>query len=278
MVYHRASNYYSEATHSGALFDYSTVPYPQAADFLQACIAACPDSYHAHLVLGNFCFGLAADIRGFGWADSVTQDRWIGAALTCETAAAQLKVMTLSPRSVAACVTVMQMAAHFKEPYWLRQLFEGEPPKTIAHDDIEEPSLMDAALAHLAEYGVRRLQPDQAPQAQPAWLAPRAEHEMDQGKDYWLLRALELRPGHQETLTAYAQYLQPRWGGGSYEDIDGPASVPLCETLTEPQRNAIRWVGLWDELSDFPESEETQAVQAHRQASKSFLQRDVRAQ
>ncbi|WP_409136726.1 DUF4034 domain-containing protein [Achromobacter xylosoxidans] len=63
---------YSEAVLSGTLFDYSTVPYPQAADFLQAWIAACPDSYHAHLVLGNFCFGRAADIRGFGWADSVT--------------------------------------------------------------------------------------------------------------------------------------------------------------------------------------------------------------
>ncbi|WP_268608698.1 DUF4034 domain-containing protein, partial [Escherichia coli] len=97
----------------------------------------------------------------------------------------------------------------------------------------------------------------------------------DQGKDYWLLRALELRPGHLETLTAYAQYLQPRWGG-SYEDIDGLARGPLCETLTEPQRNAIRWIGLWDELSDFPESEETQAVQTHRQAFESFLQRDLR--
>lgn len=103
---------------------------------------------------------------------------------------------------------MMQMAAHFKEPYWLHQLFEGNPPETITEDDIEEPGLMDAAQAHLADYGVPRLQPDQAPQALPAWLAPRAEHEMDQGKDYWLLRALELRPCHMETLTAYAQYLQ----------------------------------------------------------------------
>lgn len=72
---------------------------------------------------------------------------------------------------------------------------------------------MDAALAHLADYDVQRLQPDQVPQALPAWLAPRAEYEMDKGQDYGLLRALELRAGHQETLTAYAQYLQPRWGG-----------------------------------------------------------------
>lgn len=70
----------------------------------------------------------------------MTQDRWIGAALACETAAAALlKAMTLSPRPVAACVTLMQMAAHFKEPYWLRQLFEGNSPETITEDDVEEP-------------------------------------------------------------------------------------------------------------------------------------------
>lgn len=142
------------------------------------------------------------------------------------------------------------------------QLFEGNLPKTTTHDNVEEPGLMDAALAHLAEYGVLRLQPDQAPQSLPAWLAPRAEHGMEQGKDYWQLRALETRPGHLETLIAYAQYLQPRWGG-SYEDIDGLASDRLCETLTEPQRNAIRWIGLSDELSDFPQPEETQGVQSY---------------
>jgi len=52
---------YAEAVLSGTLFDYSTVPYPHTADFLQAWIATCPDSYHAHLVLGNSCFGRAAD-------------------------------------------------------------------------------------------------------------------------------------------------------------------------------------------------------------------------
>ncbi|OCZ68836.1 hypothetical protein A9G00_37680 [Achromobacter xylosoxidans] len=70
----------------------------------------------------------------------------------------------------------------------------------------------DVSRFSLGHY-MRRLQPDQAPQAQPAWLAPRAEHEMDQSKDYWLLRALALRPGHLEALIAYAQYLQRRWGG-----------------------------------------------------------------
>ena len=130
-------------------------------------------------MLGNFCFGRAG-IRGYGWADSVTQDRWLGAALACERAAAALvQAMALSPRPIAACVTMMQMCAHFQEPYWLRQLFLGNAPETITHEDIDEPGMMDAALAHLVELGVPRLTPEQTPDALPSGLAPRAEHEMD---------------------------------------------------------------------------------------------------
>ena len=137
---------YFEAANSGTLFDYSMVPFQDAAAFLQDWIAASPGSYHAHLVLGNFCFGRAGDIRGYGWADSVTQDRWLGAALACERAAAALvQAMALSPRPIAACVTMMQMCAHFQEPYWLRQLFLGNAPETITHEDIDEPGMMDAA-------------------------------------------------------------------------------------------------------------------------------------
>ncbi|WP_313388744.1 DUF4034 domain-containing protein [Achromobacter aegrifaciens] len=265
---------YFEAANSGTLFDYSTVSYQDASDFLQAWIAAHPDSYHAQLVMGNFCYGRAADIRGYGWADSVTQDRWVGAALACErSAAALLQAMALSPRPIAACVTMMQLAAHFKEPYWLRALFTGNPPETLTHDDIEEEGLMDAALAHLASVGVPRLQ--EAPQTLPAWLAPRAEHEIEQAKDYWLLRALDLRPGHLGALTAYAQYLQPRWGG-SYEDIDGMAGGPLCAALTEPQRNAIRWIGIYDSLDSYPEPDDTQAVEEYCRVFDSFLQRELR--
>ena len=197
---------------------------------------------------GQFLFWPRRRIRGYGWADSVTQDRWLGAALACERAAAALvQAMALSPRPIAACVTMMQMCAHFQEPYWLRQLFLGNAPETITHEDIDEPGMMDAALAHLVELGVPRLTPEQTPDALPSGLAPRAEHEMDQAKDYWLLRALDLRPGHLGALMAYAQYLRPRWGG-SYEDIDGMAGGPLCAALSEPQRNAIRWIGILDSM------------------------------
>ena len=267
---------YFEAANSGTLFDYSMVPFQDAAAFLQDWIAASPGSYHAHLVLGNFCFGRAGDIRGYGWADSVTQDRWLGAALACERAAAALvQAMALSPRPIAACVTMMQMCAHFQEPYWLRQLFLGNAPETITHEDIDEPGMMDAALAHLVELGVPRLTPEQTPDALPSGLAPRAEHEMDQAKDYWLLRALDLRPGHLGALMAYAQYLRPRWGG-SYEDIDGMAGGPLCAALSEPQRNAIRWIGILDSMGDYPEPDDAEAVAEYREMFESFLQRELR--
>ena len=109
----------------------------------------------------------------------------------------------------------------------------------------------------------------------PSGLAPRAEHEMDQAKDYWLLRALDLRPGHLGALMAYAQYLRPRWGG-SYEDIDGMAGGPLCAALSEPQRNAIRWIGILDSMGDYPEPDDAEAVAEYREMFESFLQRELR--
>ena len=45
------------------------------------------------------------------------------------------------------------MCAHFQEPYWLRQLFLGNAPETITHEDIDEPGMMDVTLAHLVELG-----------------------------------------------------------------------------------------------------------------------------
>ena len=190
-------------------------------------------------------------------------------------AAALVQAMALSPRPLAACVTMMQMCAHFQEPYWLRQLFLGNAPETITHEDIDEPGMMDVTLAHLVELGVPRLTPEQTPDALPTGLAPRAEHEMDQAKDYWLLRALDLRPGHLGALMAYAQYLRPRWGG-SYEDIDGMAGGPLCAALSEPQRNAIRWIGILDSMGDYPEPDDAEAVAEYREMFESFLQRELR--
>jgi len=267
---------YPEAVRAGTLFDYAVVALPEVSDFLHAWLAACPNSYHAHLILGSFCFCRAGDVRGDGWAEGVTQDRWIGAALACEKAAALLvQAMALSPRPVAACMTMVQMTAHFQEPYWLRQLFLGQSPEILTHEDIDEPGLFDLALEHLAAVGVPRLQQAQVPQVLPDCLAPRAAHEMDQAKDYWLFRALALRPGYLPALLDYTHYLTPRWGG-SYEDIDGLASGPLCADLSEAQRNAIRWIGIEDALTEFPDSDDTHAVKEYRQTFESFLARALR--
>lgn len=269
------SHPYQEAARSGTLFDFSETPYADAAPFLQDWIAACPGAYHPQLIWGRYCFGRAADIRGYGWADSVTQDRWLGAAMAGEnTVVALLASLQAHPQPVAAAVTLMELAAHFEEPAWLLALYRGDPAQPLAATGLD-PELARAAAGHLAQYGLAPLQ--QAPTALPAILPPRDAHELEQGEDYWLHLILQWRPSCLEALLAYASYLTPRWGG-SYEDINGLAAGPLAAGLTEAQRNAIRWVGVYDSLSDYPEAGETRAAESHRQQFEAWLKRDLRPQ
>lgn len=231
------THHYLDTARTGTLFDFSVTPAPEIARFLQAWVAACPDAFHPRLFLGNYCYGRAGNIRGNGWANSVTDDCWLGAALACELSAVHLlAALERSPQPVAAGVTLMELCAHFHEPAWLNALFGGEPAKGMASDN-QDPELLEMAVEHLAHYGLTPLQ--QAPTALPAGLPQRQAHEMDQGQDYWLHRVMEWRPDCLEALLNYANYLLPRWGG-SYEDIEGFASGPLCAALSEAQRNAIR--------------------------------------
>lgn len=267
------SHPYIEATYAGTLFDYSSQSHESIAQFLQAWIAACPDAYHPQLIWGGFCFGRATDIRGYGWAEGVSQDCWLGAAMACENAtAALLTAMQRSSRPVAAGITMLQLSSHFREPAWLLELFRQQPATTCAAND-QEPELLAQALAHLASYGLTPLA--QPPQALPSLLPLREAHEMEQGQDYWLHQVLQWRPACLEALLAYANYLRPRWGG-SYEDIEGLASGPLAAGLDEAQRNAIRWIGVYDALSDYPAADEVSAVQAFQARFEAWLQRDLR--
>ena len=134
---------------------------------------------------------------------------------------------------------MMQMCAHFQEPYWLRQLFLGNAPETITHEDIDEPGMMDVTLAHLVELGVPRLTPEQTPDALPTGLAPRAEHEMDQARIIGCC-ARWTCGGHLGALMAYAQYLRPRWGGSYETSTAWPAD--RCARRC-PSRSATRSAG-----------------------------------
>ena len=121
------SHPYIDATQAGTLFDYSTQSYVSVAQFLQAWIAACPEAYHPQLIWGKFCFGRATDIRGYGWAQGVSQDCWLGAAMACEGAtAALLTAMQRSSRPVAAGMAMLQLSSHFQEPAWLLELFRQQ--------------------------------------------------------------------------------------------------------------------------------------------------------
>lgn len=267
------SHPYIDATQAGTLFDYSTQSYVSVAQFLQAWIAACPEAYHPQLIWGKFCFGRATDIRGYGWAQGVSQDCWLGAAMACEGAtAALLTAMQRSSRPVAAGLAMLQLSSHFQEPAWLLELFRQQPAVTCAAND-QEPELLAQALAHLADYGLSPLA--QPPQALPDLLPTREAHEMDQGQDYWLHQILQWRPACLEALLAYTNYLRPRWGG-SYEDIEGLASGPLATGLDEAQRNAIRWIGAYDAISDYPAADEVSTAQAFQARFEAWLQRDLR--
>ena len=266
------SHHYLDTARTGTLFDFSVTPASDIARFLHAWIAACPEAFHPRLFMGNFCYGRAGNIRGTGWADSVTPDCWLGAALACELSATHLlAAMERSPRPVAAGVTLMELCAHFHEPLWLRELFHGQEPKGMASDN-QDPELLEMAVEHLARYGLVPLQ--QAPKALPAGLPQRAAHEMDQGQDYWLHRVMAWRPDCLEALLNYANYLLPRWGG-SYEDIEGLATGPLCAALSEAQRNAIRWVVFCDTHEDYPAKEEFNAAREYLAHFEAWLQRDL---
>ncbi|OUM29153.1 hypothetical protein B8W70_13145 [Pseudomonas sp. 1239] len=266
------THHYLDTARTGTLFDFSVTPAPEIARFLQAWVAACPDAFHPRLFLGNYCYGRAGNIRGNGWANSVTDDCWLGAALACELSAVHLlAALERSPQPVAAGVTLMELCAHFHEPAWLNALFGGEPAKGMASDN-QDPETLEMAVEHLAHYGLTPLQ--QAPTALPAGLPQRQAHEMDQGQDYWLHRVMEWRPDCLEALLNYANYLLPRWGG-SYEDIEGFASGPLCAALSEAQRNAIRWLAFYDIHEDYPAKEEFNAAREYLEHFEAWLQRDL---
>jgi Domain of unknown function (DUF4034) len=99
----------------------------QQIEVVQKWVNALPRSYHANLVLGNLWTSVGAEIRGSGYAQSVSPAQWLGAQMARDkTCALLLYTTNLSPKPALAYAVLMQVTSYLGEPEWLEALFQGE--------------------------------------------------------------------------------------------------------------------------------------------------------
>ena len=232
---------------------------------LKAWIDACPKAYHPQLVMGLHCFHRACQVQNSGASDAA---RWLAVEQICETATAHLlQAMGRSAKPVAAAIGMLRISAQIREPGWLSELFHGQPARfrPSAHADVE---VQEAAAPLLVRYGLQPLA--ELPQALPACLGQRTEHETEDPRYYWLRHALAARPGCFEAVQALAVHLQ-----GSPDAIELLAAGPLCEAWDETLRNALRWMAVEDRLT-LPHAAQSQAVAEWQQVFEAWSKRALR--
>lgn len=79
---------------------------------------------------------------------------------------------------------------------------------------------------------------------------------------YWLRVTLATRPQDLAIRKECVYFLYPRWGG-SHEAMAQFIDGPLCEALTEPERNSLRVTQCWDYLGYnvlLPDAQDTENV------------------
>ncbi|WP_455887571.1 DUF4034 domain-containing protein [Pseudomonas rustica] len=236
---------------------------------IKAWIDACPKAYHPQVVMGMHCFHRACQVQGAGQRDAA---RLLAVEQICETATAHLlRAMDRCAQPVAAAIGMLRISAQLREPGWLIELFQGQPARyrPSAHADVE---VQEAAAPLLVKHGLLPLA--ELPQALPACLSRRVDHENEAPRYYWLRHALVARPGCFEVIQALAVYLLPRWGA-SFDALDLLANGPLCEAWDEALRNALRWMAVEERLR-LPQAEQLQAVADWQQLFDAWLQRPLR--
>nr|WP_232107028.1 DUF4034 domain-containing protein [Pseudomonas putida] len=236
---------------------------------IKAWIHACPKAYHPQVVMGMHCFHRACQVQGAGQRNAA---RLLAVEQICETATAHLlRAMDRCAQPVAAAIGMLRISAQLREPGWLIELFQGQPARyrPSAHADVE---VQEAAAPLLVKHGLLPLA--ELPQALPACLSRRVDHENEAPRYYWLRHALVARPGCYEAIQALADYLLPRWGA-SFDALELLANGPLCEAWDEALRNALRWMAVEDRLK-LPHTEQLQAVADWQQLFDAWLQLPLR--
>ncbi|AIA69487.1 DUF4034 domain-containing protein [Pectobacterium atrosepticum] len=244
-----------------SIFD-PAVSHADILSHLQAWVAARPESYHAHHLTGQYWENAAARIRTSNGGEYVEDDRWMGAELARDLGvAAYLRASALHQRPALTFSRLFRLTCYLGEPQWLGVLLQGGEPLTYAQRQAQvEPELWQAGLQHLRNQGAQVLV--ELPVALPTPLPAREEHEWEEPMHYWLRVTLALRPQDLAIRKECVYFLYPRWGG-SHEVITEFIDGPLCETLTEPERNNLRVTQCWDYIGYnvlLPDAQDTENV------------------
>lgn len=195
-----------------------------------------PRSYYAWLALGGAWQDAASTLRSARCADRVDAAQWIGAGLARDQSVAALfNALQCDPGEIAAWHRLMQITCYLGEPDWLLDQQLGRQPDPPGTG--QDPAAWEAGLALVAPFGGALA----TVPALPACLAPRLEHEFEDGKTYWLRQALAVAPLHVAVLADYLYFLYPRWGG-SHEQMQAFIEGPLCKGLSEAERDYLRFV------------------------------------
>lgn len=251
------------------------LPLPDMLAQLQAWCESSPASYHAHLLYGQAWECAAEKIRTTYCADYVEQAQWAGAQMARDHGlAAYLRAIALHPRPAMALHRMMRLCAYLGEPRWLLDLAQGLVP--IGHAAFQaqwHPKTWEDGLALFREYGDGLAD---IPEALPPGLPPRAPGELEDGKTYWLRLALAARPGDSDVLGDYLYFLYPRWGG-SHAEMDAFIEGPVCASLSERERDELRFDQALDYLGSraYTDADDTERLNAFAEEFERCIQLDL---
>jgi len=238
---------YGLVLHPGTLLSGAENHTVDPLEILSDWAQQCPQSYHAHVLLGMFWHEQAWKIRQGHGAETVEDSQWLGAQLCCDYAVlAFLRAIELHSRPTHAFRHLMNLTGGFGEPYWLRDLFAGNAPLPLHEKfNIAGSQVWQTGVGYLHAMGVEPV--THWPQNLPAVLN-HSRKEGEEPLDYWLRMAMSVRHNDVGSMESYLIFHSAAWGGDDTQQlaiIDGP----LCAEFDEDERNHFRANALIDALS-----------------------------
>lgn len=253
-------NAYGLLMHPATLFTGTESPPLNPLEILSDWAQQCPQSYHAHVLLGMVWHENAWFIRQTQAGQEVEDHQWLGAQLCCDYAVlAFLRAIELHQRPTHAYRHMMNLSGGFGEPYWLKSLFAGEIPLPLHEKfSIQGSEVWQAGIAHLHALGFEPA--THWPHTLPAALQD-TRKPGEEALAHWLRMAMSVRHADVGTMESYLLFHSAFWGGSDEQQlliIDSP----LCAEFSEEESNQFRANALCDALSgDIADRESPRATE-----------------